>query len=150
VEDRPPNSRETDVTWRSNELVHPLAQMGHCIDCFFAACSTFGGTFEEWEILSPSHDHHLPVMSHSSLPPSEHVHEKPQPMPQSSPPPNKHVLEMSQPSPPHKEQGPPSEHVPPEEVHAQEGARKEPEIWQQIPITIRPIYTPRKKHRINV
>jgi hypothetical protein len=31
--------------------------------------------------------------------------------------------------------------VPPEEVHAQKGARKEPEIWQQIPITIRPIYT---------
>jgi hypothetical protein len=31
--------------------------------------------------------------------------------------------------------------VPPEEVHAQEGTHKEPEIWQQIPITIRPIYT---------
>jgi hypothetical protein len=31
--------------------------------------------------------------------------------------------------------------VPPKEVHAQKGARKEPEIWQQIPITIRPIHT---------
>ena len=51
---------------------------------------------------------------------------------------------MSQPSLPRKEQGPPSEHVPLEEVHAQEGARKEPEIWQQIPIAIRPIYTPIK------
>ena len=51
---------------------------------------------------------------------------------------------MLQPSLPHKEQGPPSEHVPLEEVHAQEGARKEPEIRQQIPITIRPIYMPIK------
>ena len=30
--------------------------------------------------------------------------------------------------------------MPAEEVHAQEGARKEPEIWKQIPITIRLIY----------
>jgi hypothetical protein len=36
------------------------------------------------------------------------------------------------------------EQVPPEEVHAQEGARKEPEVWKKHPITIRPIYTPMK------
>jgi hypothetical protein len=66
------------------------------------------GLFEEGEILSPSHDHHLPEMPHSSPPPSEHMHEMPQPMPQSSPPPREHVPEMSQPSPPHKGQGPPS------------------------------------------
>ena len=47
---------------------------------------------------------------------------------------------MSQPSPPRNEQGSPSEHVPPEEVHAQEGARKELKIWQRIPITIRSIF----------
>jgi hypothetical protein len=99
------------------------------------------GLFEEGELLSPSRDHHLPEMPHSSPPPSKNVQEMPQPMPQSSPPPNEHVLEMSLPSPPHKEQGPPSEHMPLEEVYAQEGTRKEPEIQQQIPITIRTIYT---------
>ena len=41
------------------------------------------GLFEEGEILSPSLEHHLLKMPHSSLPSSEHVHEMPQPMPQS-------------------------------------------------------------------
>ena len=53
------------------------------------------GLFEEGELLSPSHEHHLPEMAHSSPPLSEHVHEMPQPMPQSSPPPSKHVPENS-------------------------------------------------------
>jgi hypothetical protein len=99
------------------------------------------GVIEEGEILPPSRDH-LPEMPHSSPLSSEHVHE----MPQSSPPPSEHVPEMPQPSPPHKEQGPDMESiheqpVPLEEVHAQEDARKEPEIQKKHPITIRPIYT---------
>jgi hypothetical protein len=55
---------------------------------------------------------------------------------------------MPLPSLPHKEQGPDMdpihEQVPPEEVHAQEGARKELEVRQKHLITIRPIYTPMK------
>ena len=48
---------------------------------------------EVGEIFSPSRDHHIPEMPHSSPPPSEHVPDKPQPslahtvhdeMPQSS------------------------------------------------------------------
>ena len=35
------------------------------------------GVIEEGEILSPSREHHLPEMPHSSPPPSEHVHEMP-------------------------------------------------------------------------
>ena len=34
---------------------------------------------EDGEIFSPSHDHHILKMPHSSLPPSEHVPDKPQP-----------------------------------------------------------------------
>ena len=46
---------------------------------------------------------------------------------------------------PCKEQGPDTDTIheqqgPPEEVHAQEGAHKEPEIQKKHPITIRPIY----------
>ena len=33
------------------------------------------------EIFSPSRDHHIPKMPHSSPPPSEHVPDKPQPSP---------------------------------------------------------------------
>ena len=37
------------------------------------------GVLEEGEILSPSHDHHLPEMPQSSLPPSEQMPKMPQP-----------------------------------------------------------------------
>ena len=36
---------------------------------------------EDGEIFSPSHDHHIPEIPHSSPPPSEHVPDKPQPSP---------------------------------------------------------------------
>ena len=36
---------------------------------------------EDGEIFSPSRDHHILEMPHSSLPPSEHVLNKPQPCP---------------------------------------------------------------------
>jgi hypothetical protein len=67
-------------------------------------------------------------------------------MPQSSLPPSEHVLEMPQPSPPCKEQGPDTDLIheqqgPPKEVHAQEGWDKEPPIQKLHPITIRPIFT---------
>ena len=39
------------------------------------------GVVEEGEVLLSSHDHHLPKLPHSSPPPSEHMHEMPQPMP---------------------------------------------------------------------
>ena len=86
------------VTRRCNGAIHPLAQMGHYIDCFFAASplSNLERVVEDGEIFSPSRDHHILEMPHSSPPPSEHVSDKPQPssarteqvydeMPQSSP-----------------------------------------------------------------
>ena len=56
---------------------------------------------EVGEIFSPSHDHHIPEMTHSSPPPSEQVHDE---MPQSS----------QQAQPIHEQR------VPPEEGDAQE------------------------------
>ena len=109
------------ILWHKRDIVLTASSLSiQCLE----------GVVEKVEVLLPSHDHHLPELPHSSRPPSEHVHEMPQPMPQSSSPPSEHVPEMSQPSLLRKEQGPTSEHVPPEEVHAQEGVCMEPKIWQ--------------------
>ena len=82
MEDRLRNSREAGVTRRRYGAVHPLAQTGHYIDCFFAASPSpkLERVVEVGEIFSPSRDHHIPEMPHSSPPPSEHVpNEMPQP-----------------------------------------------------------------------
>ena len=95
------------------------------------------GVLEDGEILSPSCDHHLPEMPQSSPPCSEHMPE----MPQSSPRHREHGPDEMphsslQAKPIHKQQ------VPAEEVHAQEGARKETEIQKKHPIHIRTAYVP--------
>ena len=83
MEDRLRNSRGAGVTRRRNVAVHPLAQTGHYIDCFFAASPlpNLERVVEVGAIFSPSRDHHIPEMPHSSLPPSEYVPDKPQPSP---------------------------------------------------------------------
>ena len=70
---------------------------------------------EDGEIFSPSRDHHILEMPHSSLPPSEHV---PDEMPQPSPARTEQVHdEMPQSS---QQAQPIHEQVPPEEGDAQE------------------------------
>ena len=95
---------------------------------------------EVGEIFSPSHDHHIPEMPHSSPSPSEHV---PNEMPQPSPACTKQVHdEMPQSS---QQAQPIHEQVPPEEGDAQEDEDvPEWELRKKHPITIRPVYVPMK------
>ena len=98
--------------------VHPLAQTGHYIDCFFAASPlpNLERVVEVGEIFSPSSDPHIPEMPHSSPSPSEHV---PDEMPQPSP---AHTEQVHHEIPQSSQQAQPihEERVPPEEAAAQE------------------------------
>ena len=66
-------------------------------------------------IFSPSRDHHIPEMPHSSPPPSEHVPNKPQPSPARTEQVHNEMPQSSQQAQPIHEQ-----RVPPEEGDAQE------------------------------
>ena len=139
MEDRLRNSRGAGVTRRRYWAVYPLAQMGHYIDCFSPppSLSNLERVVEDGEIFSPSRDHHIPEIPHSSPPPSEHV---PDEMAQPSLARTKQVHdEMPQSSqqaqPIHEQQ------VPPEEGDAQEDEDvPEWELQKKIPINIRPVY----------
>ena len=65
------------------------------------------------EIFSPSRDHHIPEMPHSSPPPSEHVSDKPQPSPARTEQVHDEMPQSSQQTQPIHEQ-----RVPPEEGDA--------------------------------
>ena len=96
---------------------------------------------EVGEIFSPSRDHHIPEMPHSSPPPSEHVpDEMPQPSPAHTEQVHHEIPQSSQQAQPIHEQ-----RVPPEEGDAQEDEDvPEWELRKKHPITIRPVYVPIK------
>ena len=95
---------------------------------------------EDGETFSPSYDHHIPEMPHSSLPPSEHV---PDEMPQPSPACTEQVHdEMPQSS---QQAQSIHERVPPKEGDAQEDEDVPKwELQKKHPITIRQIYVSMK------
>ena len=95
---------------------------------------------EVGEIFLPSHDHHIPKMPHSSLPPSELVPDTPQPSPAHTDQVHDEMPQSSQ-----QAQSIHEQRVPPEEGDAQEDEDvPEWELRNKHPITIRPIYVPMK------
>ena len=88
---------------------------------------------EDGEIFSPSHDHHILEIPHSSLPPSEHVPDKSQSSLACTEQVHDEMPQSSQQAQPIHEQ-----RVPPEEVDAQQDEdMPEWELRLKHPITIK-------------
>ena len=95
---------------------------------------------ENREIFSPSRDHHIPEMPHSSPHPSEHVPDKPQSSSARTEQVHDEMSRSSQQAQPIYEQ-----RLPPEEDDAQKDKDMlEWKLKKKHPITIRPIYVPMK------